>query len=221
MLISASKGLWSGNLVNYNFKNNKWEVDYNKDHLTVDGWKKSFKELYTSDNGMGVEINDDYVDTLAKHLTDEDGLIKSVELDKENLASFNGPVMYKCAYGGGFDMLKESCRMNENLYEGKYTSHFAPNSIKNNQKLIQQREELRQIQKESSLEDELACQKGEKYVERLKEGVENKLLKTFTEKDVKGDYEIKNTKSDNEYGKWLENIEIKDEETKGDNDYEL
>lgn len=221
LLISASKGLWSGNLVNYNSKSNKWEVDYNKDHLTVDGWKRSFKELYTSDEGMGVKINDDYVDELANHLKDEDGLIKSVELDKENLASFDGAVMYKCAYGGGFDMLKESCRMNENLYEGKYTSHFAPNSIKNNQKLIQQREELRQIQKESSLEDELACQKGEKYVERLKEGVENKLLKTFTEKDVKGDYEIKNTKSDNEYGKWLENIEIKDEETKGDNDYEL
>lgn len=135
--LGPMRKLWEGRCVSFNEKQGIWQVG--KEQATPEEWKKSFYEFYTSVHGMGVKINSDYVERLAKAMTNEFmGTMKSVEAEAEaNQGKTEGMLLYRMAYGGTFEQLAEVAKNRENLFEGNFVNEFTPFSVRNNQRSVE------------------------------------------------------------------------------------
>lgn len=103
---------------------------------TPEEFKAQFLDIY-GDAGFDCAINSHYIDDIAKALTDET-TGKIINMEKDELTSMS--TLDKLTYGGGFDALCEAARKNEALFDGKYTSHFAPSNIRKNMEIERNRE---------------------------------------------------------------------------------
>ena len=133
LLLNTVRKVWDGKAVKYDEDHDTWLSS--KEQANPEQWKKSFIELYTSDHGMGVEINSEYVDKLTKLMTDEmTNKMKSVEI--EALANNNkteGALLYKLAYGGSLSLLIDAAQNKQNLFAGNYVQSFEPITMWSNQ----------------------------------------------------------------------------------------
>lgn len=137
MLMGPARDLWRGAEVALDEHGN-WSARKDEEGKVIpaekETWKKCFKEFYSSEKGLGVEFNPDYVDQVADALADEHGCIRNLEE-----AGMAAP-LDKLAYGGDFSMLTEMCRNGENLFEGKCNAQFAPRSVRFNQHVEAERQ---------------------------------------------------------------------------------
>lgn len=111
---------------------------------TKDEWISQFMDIYTDPQGLGVNVNADYVNEVAEHMS-INGVMVGVEItnkgydnQQENIvfADLLAAPMDVLAYDGNFDMYVEAAKQGVNLYEGKRNSYFQPHVIaRNNMKL--------------------------------------------------------------------------------------
>ena len=152
MLMSTGRDLWRGVKLD-KMEDAKtgaiyWKAARDEKGRTIQAtpeqFKTQFMDIYTSKDGLNVEINEDYVDMIRDGLTGADGLMMNIEREgKETGAA----VMDKLAYGGTVDTLYEAAVNGENLFEGQYNQYFAPNSIRKNQARLEAGEETKAIVK--------------------------------------------------------------------------
>lgn len=136
MLMGCVRDLWRGykleSEVNGDGKT-KWKVardPYTKatSQASPEEFKKQFLEIY-GPKGLDCSVNEHYVDDIAKALTDP---VSGKIMNMEEQRIPNASTLDRLTYGGGFKGLVEAAQNNENLFDGKYTSHFAPSSIRRN-----------------------------------------------------------------------------------------
>lgn len=116
-----------------------WKPVYQKDgkgpmQATPEEFVAQFKELYTSNEGLAVDINEDYIKDIADALKDPStGRMMDIETDaKSKLAS----PMDQMAYGGTFETVKSLAEKNANLFEGRYNAQFMPYVVQSNVKAV-------------------------------------------------------------------------------------
>lgn len=136
MLMTTARDLWRGYKLDEKVDMNgitHWktvrEPDTNKPmQATPEEFKSQFLSVYGK-NGLDCDINPYYVDDIANALTDA-STGRIINMEQEIVP--NSSTLDRLTYGGGFEALKEAAQNNENLFEGKYTQHFAPNIIQRN-----------------------------------------------------------------------------------------
>lgn len=110
----------SGSLVNlYNGRSQ----DGKSNKVTTNQFKKEMTEVLS--DRLGVGFNEEYLDTVAKMMTDK-GTIRPIK----EIAASQGSPLDQVAYGGGFDRLVELADNNRSLLEGKRTQLFAPTKMR-------------------------------------------------------------------------------------------
>ena len=141
LLMRPVRQLWDGRGVSYNEKTNSWKAT--ADRVSPEEWKKSFKELYKSDVGLGVDINDEYVDKLADIMS-ENNVMKSVEIDRET-GFAEGCSLYRLAYSGDFDTAVSLADESKNLFDGNNSQMFTPFTVLNNKKIVEGEKTEREV----------------------------------------------------------------------------
>lgn len=140
LLMGPVRDLWRGAEMSYDEDKHVWSPVRNEDGTLVQAerndWVKTFKEMYSSKEGLNVAFNADYVDQVADALTDETGHIRNMEDEGCDMVA----PLDRLAYGGDFKMLVGMCREGKNLFEGKYDSQFAPRSVDMNKRILEARE---------------------------------------------------------------------------------
>lgn len=147
MLMGSCRQLWKGYEMEYNDMAETWVAKKGPDgkplQAETEQWKRQFIDIYTSDKGLGIDINRDYVDTVAKALTDDTGHILSIEEG----AAERGSLMDRLAYGGTFKPNENTdcaismsvvgaAKNGENIFDGKYNVMFAPKVIRDNRQIV-------------------------------------------------------------------------------------
>lgn len=130
LIMGPVRDLWKGanvELQNGEFKAVREGRDYAP--CTREDWVKSFEQVYMSDEGLGVNINMDYVETISKALVDEKGFMRNLEEEAEVL----GSPMDNMAYNGKFENLVDYAKQGANIYDGKQNGKFTPRKVVNNQ----------------------------------------------------------------------------------------
>lgn len=129
LLMGPVRDLWRGAYMSRDSEG-RWATQKESNGELVaarrDEWVETFKEMYSKD--LNVEINPDYVETVADMLVDGDGYIQNMESSEFNKVS----ALDKLAYGGKFEDLLQMCRDERYLFEGKNDRQFAPFKIKYN-----------------------------------------------------------------------------------------
>lgn len=140
MLCSTVKDLWKGYELEKSGhgKDCHWKVKRDNNgypiRATPERFKSQFKDIYKSEGGLDIDINDEYVDIITDALTAVDNndkaYIMNIETEaKEKLAS----PMDRLAYNGTFDDLLSVAIDGKNLFEGKFNEHFKPRIIRTNE----------------------------------------------------------------------------------------
>lgn len=178
MLMGACRQLWKGYAMEYNDVAGTWvaQKDENGNYIqaTTDQWKREFVDIYTSEAGLNISINTDYVDAVAKAMSDDKGYVRSIEDGVAN----DGALMDRLAYGGTFkaeqkgDSLKtasllEAAKNGENIFDGKYNVMFAPKVIRDNRAIVEKKA------------------MAEIFTEQIDALEETKSVKGFVKSDVK------------------------------------
>ena len=146
LLMGSARDLWRGRLMEPNAAG-IWSPVKDKNgkpmQATPEQWTRQFCLMHTGKYGketmsdvqmLGVDINPDYVKTLATVLTGKDGKVMDVETDaREQKAT----IMDKMAYGGNFQTLVQAAREGKNVFEGRFNQGFAPNSIRKNMEALE------------------------------------------------------------------------------------
>lgn len=134
LLMGPVQHLWRGEKIERN-KNGLWHVDRGSDgkpaQATKGEWISEFVDMYTSsteNHGLNVSINEDYVKQVADALSDDKGIMINIE---DEACKIGSPID-RLAYGGTLDTLIDMANNNENLFDGKYSSRFAPSKIRFN-----------------------------------------------------------------------------------------
>ena len=97
---------------------------------TPEEFQQQFMDIFTSKNGMGVEVNKFYVSRISRMLTD-DKTGRMMNIEDEGREKFAAP-LDRLAYGGSFDELKQLADKGTDLFAGKYNRFFQPSSIRKN-----------------------------------------------------------------------------------------
>ena len=130
VLQSGAKDLWDGYRVGVDEQTGiMMALDKSNDErMTTDEFVKNFMYVYTSKEGLGVDINEDYVHQIADIMSEDGYVIGLTEFGKKH-----GSIMDKMTYGGKFEDLREAAKQGRNIFEGKYNHQFAPSAIRNNE----------------------------------------------------------------------------------------
>ena len=97
---------------------------------TPEEFQQQFMDIFTSKNGMGVEVNKFYVSRISRMLTD-DKTGRMMNIEDEGREKYAAP-LDRLAYGGSFDELKQLADKGTDLFAGKYNRFFQPSSIRKN-----------------------------------------------------------------------------------------
>jgi hypothetical protein len=140
LLMGPVRDLWKGrSLIETRDKDGqrRWEVAKDSDGKEMQAgaadWQNSFREIYSSKDGLNVSINDAYIGEVAKALTGPDG--KMVDIEDASYHGHSSP-MDRLAYDGDFAALEAAAAAGENLYEGHNNAQFAPFVVRNNVKSL-------------------------------------------------------------------------------------
>lgn len=136
MAMSTARKLWQGYKMEPGFREDgsrTWHVaqrDGKPVMATRDEWVRQFKEIYTSPDGLNININPIYVeqvaDCLSKRSADGQHMINIEKMDTGK--SF----MDVMAYDGSTDKLIDGACQHVNIFEGRYNSQFAPVTVRRN-----------------------------------------------------------------------------------------
>ena len=148
MLMSTCRSLWRGYVMEYDERSQDWKVPKGPDgkpfQADTEAWKKQFLDVYSSEHGLNININPEYVDAVAKAMT-RDGFVQSID----GVIAEDGALMDRLAYGGTFKSenprdsyankmsVVEAAKNGENIFDGKYNRMFVPRVIRNNQEIEQ------------------------------------------------------------------------------------
>lgn len=144
-LMGAARDLWRGRkLKRYSSGDHvSWDtVRENGEYVmaTPEEWIAQFKDIYTDPHGLGVSINPEYIDEIAKHMS-KDGLMVGVEIGSQpydgtyesiDFSEILAAPMDVLAYDGKFEMYIDAAKQGVNLYEGKRNEYFQPNLVTRN-----------------------------------------------------------------------------------------
>lgn len=143
MLMGPARDLWRGYAMAKD-ENGEWRTKRNVDGTgnepaSVDEWKAAFKEIYLSEDGLNVNINEKWVDEVAEALR-QPGTNVMRNLEEEESATELCSPLDRLAYGGNFEMLTDMAKNGEDLFRGKYNAQFAPRTVRMNKLAQEQRE---------------------------------------------------------------------------------
>lgn len=143
MLMGPARDLWRGYAMAKD-ENGEWRTKRNADGTgnepaSVDEWKAAFKEIYLSEDGLNVNINEKWVDEVAEALR-QPGTNVMRNLEEEESATELCSPLDRLAYGGNFEMLTDMAKNGEDLFRGKYNAQFAPRTVRMNKLAQEQRE---------------------------------------------------------------------------------
>lgn len=130
ILMGPARDLWRGYEME---KTNKgWKARRNHDgtpiQADVETWKKQFIEIYTSSDGLNVNINDDFVNDVASYLDNGRGVMLNIESDEIEGKAF----MDKMAYEPTMETLRDGAKANTAIFEGLFNSQFMPSIVSKN-----------------------------------------------------------------------------------------
>lgn len=143
MLMGPARDLWRGYAMAKD-ENGEWRTKRNaegtgNEPASVDEWKAAFKEIYLSEDGLNVNINEKWVDEVAEALR-QPGTNVMRNLEEEESATELCSPLDRLAYGGNFEMLTDMAKNGEDLFRGKYNAQFAPRTVRMNKLAQEQRE---------------------------------------------------------------------------------
>ena len=125
MLQGPGRDLWRGRKLEH-VGVGQWKPEFAEGEpvqATTEEWAEQFQAFYEAGDGFNVRVNPEYVQRVAKALTDPNtGLVRNLEEDK----SLQGTVMDRMAYGGEFSTLVAAAAARENVYDGPGNEQFAP-----------------------------------------------------------------------------------------------
>ena len=139
MLMGPVRELWRGRALEKGGVDDngftQWQVVRDERNQPVqadpEDWKKQFKEIYESKDGLNVQVSEDHVSRIAQLLTSEGkGVMMNIE-DPEDVSQICSP-MDQLAYGGGFETVKELAEQGRSIYEGRHNAQFAPFAVRDN-----------------------------------------------------------------------------------------
>ena len=134
VLQSGAKDLWDGYKVGLDEQTGiMMALDKSDDaeRMTTDEFVKNFIYVYTSKDGLGVDINEDYVRQIADIMSENGYVIGLSEFNEKH-----GSIMDKMTYGGKFADLKQAAVEGRNVFEGTYNHEFSPSSIRRNEEAM-------------------------------------------------------------------------------------
>lgn len=125
------KQLFNGRSVSKS--NGVYKAQYNRfsEHggADVDEWIESVIDVYASDDGLGVDVNEDYIREIGHALADDNGHVRSFEA----YAAEKGNTLNKLAYAGRnknvYAMLCEYADNGDSLFDSKNASMFKPTAM--------------------------------------------------------------------------------------------
>lgn len=144
-LMGPARELWRGRLLEPAVDDHgapTWKAVRDEDGKPVQAdaevWREQFMDVYTAEHGLNVSIDPDHVDTVARALTDpQTGTMLNIEDDSYDKSS----PMDTMAYGGDFSTLVELAEQRQNLFDGQQNGHFAPFSVRRNQRALARQEQ--------------------------------------------------------------------------------
>ena len=145
VLQSGAKDLWDGYKVGLNEKTGIMQaIDKSAmgNRMTTDEFVDNFIYVYTSKDGLGVDINEDFVRQIADTMS-EDGFVVGLS----EFGNKHGSIMDKMTYGGKFADLRQAAESGRNVFEGKWNHEFAPSVIRQNEKAMEFGVGIKSIQK--------------------------------------------------------------------------
>lgn len=138
LLMGPVRDLWKGRqLVEVRNSDGRrhWETARDKKgnemQASTEDWQRQFGEVYGKD-GLNVSVNPEHVKEVAEALSFEGEM-----LDMESEGFRGASTMDALAYGGDFAKLVDAARRHENLFDGENNRHFAPYTIRNNQRAME------------------------------------------------------------------------------------
>lgn len=134
-LMSNARTLWRGEALSPPTQDGGYTAKSDPDgkpvKLTAEEWKAQMADFYQNkEHGLGVKINPEHLDPVAKGLSDKKGMMISVEdVDALEAAGKQIAPMDRAAYGGTFSELCEAAEQKQNIFAGEKSSSFAPASV--------------------------------------------------------------------------------------------
>ena len=132
LLMGSARRIWRGREVvkttDYD-GSTVWRKTDNEDQMRAEDWVDNFCEFYESKEGLNIPVNRNQVEKIAKVLSDDHGYIMNVEMEGLDIL---GSPMDKLSYTPSYELLQTLANEKANLFEGKFTSQFAPSSIQRN-----------------------------------------------------------------------------------------
>lgn len=145
VLQSGAKDLWDGYKIGLDEQTgimSAIDKSPDADRMTTDEFVENFIYVYTSKDGLGVDINEDYVRQIAEVMSEDGYVIGLSEFNEKH-----GSIMDKMTYGGKFADLQQAAESGRNVFEGKWNHEFAPTVIRNNEKAMEFGVGVKSIQK--------------------------------------------------------------------------
>lgn len=131
LIMGPARDLWRGYMIEP-AGNGEWRTVRDSKtnepvRATADSWVEVAERFY-GEAGLDVKINPENLHTVAEELVDERGLMRNIE-DEDLIKEMASP-MDQMAYGGDFFTLVKLAEKNENVFDGRWNSEFAPHKMR-------------------------------------------------------------------------------------------
>ena len=151
-LMTTARSIWRGQsvekTVNYDGES-VWVKSDNKDQMRAEDWVDKFCEFYEDKDGLNIPVNREQVERLSKVLSDDDGYIMNIEtVGFDMLAAPLDKLSYLPSGKSGYDMVQDLAKDGAKLFDGKFTSQFAPSSIQRNLNALEKGDNVKALVKQ-------------------------------------------------------------------------
>lgn len=136
LIMTTGRSIWKGQSVEKTVNHEGeavWVKSDDKSQMRADDWVDKFCEIHNDKDGLNIPVNREFVETIAKALSDKDGYIMNIETTGfDELAAPMDKLSYLPSGKSGYDMVQQLAKEGAGLFEGKYNVQFAPSSIQKN-----------------------------------------------------------------------------------------
>lgn len=151
-LMTTARSIWRGQsvekTVNYEGES-VWVKSENRDQMRAEDWVDKFCEFYEDKDGLNIPVNREQVERLSKVLSDEDGYVMNIEtVGFDMLAAPLDKLSYLPSGKSGYDMVQDLAKDGAKLFDGKFTSQFAPSSIQRNLNALEKGDNVKALVKQ-------------------------------------------------------------------------
>ena len=151
-LMTTARSIWRGQsvekTVNYDGES-VWVKSESRDQMRAEDWVDKFCEFYEDKDGLNIPVNREQVERLSKVLSDEDGYIMNIEtVGFDMLAAPLDKLSYLPSGKSGYDMVQDLAKDGAKLFDGKFTSQFAPSSIQRNLNALEKGDNVKALVKQ-------------------------------------------------------------------------